>query len=333
MQRQITVAGRETVFPCGESETVLDAAERAGWGLPYSCRKGVCSSCEARVVSGEVACGPGARRENGPLDAVKLCQAVPLTDIEIDPVYITDRTPPARRRMQAHVFRIDTPSADVRIVHLRFPIGRRVPFQAGQYVKLLLDDDLSRNYSLANPPRDNDAVQLHVQRLPGGYFSDRVLGGLNVGDALELEMPFGLFTLSDSDDARTILLATGTGFAPIRSILQDLVRRRVNRRVWLYWGARTRDEIYQFEQMQALDQRYDWFSFVPVLSRQSQAPACRQGYVQSAVLEDHPDLADYEVYACGSQTMVQAAHDRLIEDGGLDEANFYSDVFVPATTE
>ena len=327
MTHRITVAGSDIAFPCDADETILDAAERAGFAMPYSCRKGVCSSCKGGIVAGSVSVGRSGSA-TGPVEDVLLCVARPQGAIEIAPKRITAATRPTRKRLMATVHRIEWPAADVAIVQLRLPIGRRAPFRAGQYVRVLLGDGESRNYSLANAPHDNDGVTLHVRRVPGGRFSDRAMAALSPGDHLDLELPYGQFFLSEDDSTPTILIGTGTGFAPLASIIGDLARRRIHRPVHLFWGGRDLADLYQLDLARRWAATFPWLAFTPVLSRPGAGWTGSVGRVQQAVLAHHADLSQHEVYACGSATMIDDARATLIRERRLAEDNFYADAFV-----
>ncbi|MGH3172184.1 MAG: 2Fe-2S iron-sulfur cluster-binding protein, partial [Trebonia sp.] len=224
MSYEITVAGTDVTFGCAPGRSVLDAAEDAGWALPYSCRKGVCDSCAGTLLDGQAEVR-GAT-VTGPADRVLLCQARPRGPVTIRPRRITSSGPPLRKKLTATVHRVRRPAARVTLLELRFPIGRRAPFRAGQYLNVLLPDRGTRPYSLANSPEHNDAAELHVRTEPGGRFSERIAAGLRRGDTLEVETPFGeVFAPDvagdgDGESSRPlILLATGTGFAPMKSIV------------------------------------------------------------------------------------------------------------------
>lgn len=312
MSFTVRVAGSEIAFECREGQSVLEAALEAGWELPYSCRRGACESCRAPVVRGEFV-GPTAFGG----DAL-LCQAHPRSDLEIAPREIRRLDPHARKRIKAKVYRIERPAPDVAVLHLRFPAGVRVKFKAGQYLEVLLPDGSRRAFSMANPPQQSDGALLHVRVLPGGAFSDKVLGALKAGDPLEVELPFGDFWLRDGAKP-VILVAGGTGFAPMKAIVEDLVKRNVSREIALYWGARTRTGLYA----EALARKWP-LRFVPVLSEE--AWDGRTGLVHEAVLEDFQSLAGHEVYACGAPPMIDAAR-RAFAERGLPPDAFYCDPF------
>jgi NAD(P)H-flavin reductase/ferredoxin len=324
----VRVAGAEIVFGCRPGETVLDAAERAGYALPYSCRKGVCTSCAATLTEGSAQV-PGQPPTEAPADSLLLCRAVPRSAVEIAPTRIERSEPPTRRTMAATVHKISYPAPDVAVLALRYPIGKRVRFRAGQYLTVRLPDGDTRNYSMANPPHRNDAVSLHVRRVPGGHFSEDVLGGLRRGDQLTVELPFGEFTV-DHDSVRPILLVvTGTGFAPAKSIVEDLVARRAERPVRLYWGARGAADLYLAGLAERWAAKYPWFRFTPVLSEPGAGWSGRAGAVHEAALADHPDLRGHDVYACGNPAMTAAARDGFGALAGLPPERFRSDAFLP----
>ncbi|GAA4617659.1 2Fe-2S iron-sulfur cluster-binding protein [Saccharopolyspora hordei] len=330
----ISVRGSEIAFDCEPEQNVLDAAETAGWAIPYSCRKGVCDTCVGGLSTG-VLDVPGQGRVCGPAE-VRLCRARPMSDVEIVPRRVEHRAPPVRKQLTSVVHRIRRPNDRVTILDLRYPIGRRTPFRAGQFVNIVLPDGDTRPYSMANPPQHNDALQLHIRTEPGGRFSDGILRELQFHDPVEIEAPFGDFVVADpADPARpagdpVILLATGTGFAPMRSIVLDHIARRLDRPVHLYWGARTIDDLYLIDTVTAWARRYPWFRFTPVLSRPHAGWDGATGWVQEAVLADYPDLTEHHIYACGSEAMTVSAADVLARERDVAPDRFHADAFVSA---
>ncbi|MFI5613759.1 2Fe-2S iron-sulfur cluster-binding protein [Amycolatopsis sp. NPDC051903] len=328
MTTPITVADTDIEIPCADGQTVLEAAEQAGWAIPYSCRKGVCTSCVGSLVAGSVVVR-GRGELTGPADGVLLCRAEPRGPVVVRPRRIEPSEPPRRKKLTTVVHRIRRPAPRVTVLDLRFAIGRRAPFRAGQFLEVQLPGDEPRPYSLANPPHHNDAVQLHVRTEPGGRFSEQVVGSLRPGDTLDVDTPFGEFVLDDGDGP-VVLLATGTGFAPIQSIVLDLVAQRRTRPVHLYWGARTEEDLYFADLPRRWAARHSWFRFTPVLSRPAPDWTGATGYVQDAALADHPDLTAHHAYACGSEAMTTAAHTLLTTRGGLPAEAFLADSFVAA---
>ncbi|MET0279313.1 MAG: 2Fe-2S iron-sulfur cluster-binding protein [Pseudorhodoplanes sp.] len=326
MTQQISVEDADIHFSCNEGETILSAAERAGYAIPYSCRKGVCSSCEGWLSRGAV-----RQRSNeivGPAGRVLFCSSIPKTDLVIKPRRIQRHDPLARKTIQARVFRLSRPTDDVAVLQLRFPASIRARFKAGQYLRIKMPDGDARSFSMANAPQESDGVQLHIRHIPGGVFSEQVLASLKLDDRLNIELPFGDFHIREH--ARYAFLATGTGFAPLRSMIDDMIRRRSAAEVRLYWGGRCREDLYLAELCERWARRHAWFSFVPVLSEPTADWQGRRGFVHDAVLRDIPDLSDWQVYACGNPLMVQSARDQLIMQAGLNEERFFADAFVPS---
>ncbi len=329
MGHQVRVSGRDIGFACAEGETLLDAAERAGYALPYSCRKGVCSSCEGGLIAG-AATQRGRGLVTGPRSGVLYCQTRPDSDVEIAPKRIESSMPPARRLVTASVFRRSNPAPDVTTLHLRYQPQDRVRFRAGQYLQVLLDDGTRRNYSMAGPPQETDGTMLHIRRIAGGRFSDRMLAGLAPGSPLQVELPFGEFYLREDDMRPVILLASGTGMAPMTAIVEDLLRRGADRPLALYWGVRRQADLYLGDRPERWRQRLPGLRFVPVLGEPDGSWRGRTGPVHAAVLADHPDLSGHAVYASGNPVMVAAARAACTELHGLDAGSFHADAFVPS---
>jgi NAD(P)H-flavin reductase len=326
MSFQIAVEGSEIAFPCEAGETVLDAAERGGYSLPYSCRKGICSTCDAELRVGSV--DVSGKQTKGPASEVLLCQARPHGDILISPKRISRYDPTARKKITANVFRVTRPGDDVVTLMLRFPAGIRARFKAGQYLRVQMPDGDTRNFSMANAPRESDGVQLHIRRIPGGQFSESVLARLQKGDRLDVEIPFGEFYLRTGSERPIVCLATGTGFAPIKSIIEDLIVRGNTRGVRFYWGGRRREDLYLASLPDKWAARAPWLTFIPVLSEPEPDWAGATGLVHKAVLRDIPDMSGWQVYACGNPLMIRSAERDFRIRGGLPDSQFFADPFV-----
>jgi len=326
MTFQIAVDGSTVEFVCEAGETVLDAAERAGFSLPYSCRKGVCSTCEAELCHGDVALG--SKQIAGPKNDVLLCQAKPRTDILIRPKRVERHDPTARKTITASVYRVSLPTDDVVTLMLRFPAGIRARFKAGQYLRVLMPDGDTRNFSMANPPNESDGVQLHIRRIPGGRFSEGMLGRLRKGDKLKIEIPYGEFYLRTGSEKPIVYLATGTGFAPIKAMIEDLIVRGNTRSVRFYWGGRRVQDLYLVDLPKKWEARTAWLKFTPVLSEPNADWNGATGLVHHAVLRDMPDLSNWQVYACGNPLMIRNAQRDFQSVGGLPVYQFFADPFV-----
>ncbi|HMO46700.1 MAG TPA: FAD-binding oxidoreductase [Rubrivivax sp.] len=332
--QQLTVHPGAVPVTVRSGETLLEAGLRADLPLQYDCRSGGCGLCVCTVLNGRV--DLGAYQEAALTEAMRkrgqalMCCAVPLEDVEIE----VDELAPAGgeravRRFDARVVRMEALSADVKRLLLALPEGQKLPFEAGQYLNVVLSDGQRRAFSFANAPHEDAFIELHVRLIPGGRFTTHVFDKMQVGDTLPLEGPLGRFTLRDSD--RPILFVAGaTGFAPIKSIVEDAFHRGIRRPMVLYWGVRHRDDLYMLDLAQTWAREHDNFSVVPVLSdsRPDDGWSGRRGMVHEAMIEDHPDLSGYEVYACGSVKMVEAAVPAFLAQG-LGESFCFSDAFVP----
>jgi len=315
-------------------ETLLEAGLRAGLMLPYECRNGGCGVCVCTVLHGRVDHGafqPASLTE--PMRAAGkalMCCAVPLGDLEIDiEVESLDAGgAPSVDRYQGRVERIERLSEAIIRLFLSLPEGQRIDFAAGQYLNFILEDGQRRAFSFANPPHDNALIELHVRLIPGGRFTTHVFEKLAVGDHLDFEAPLGRFTLHDG--ARPILMIAGaTGFAPIKSIVEDAFHRGVQRTMRLYWGVRDQRDLYLIDLAQRWQREHLNFSVIPVLSEPTPDWQGRSGLVHAAMLADYPDLTGFEVYVCGSVQMVDNAVPAFLAQG-LEADACFSDAFNPA---
>ncbi len=321
----VKVADTEFSFPCEANESVLDAAQRAGFELPFSCRKGVCGTCKGKVVAGEVRAYAGDALTSAERDAgeVLYCNTRPRSDLEIAPRSIAKADPFARKTLTARVFRMAKMADDVMLVHLRYPAGQRVRFKAGQYVSIIMDNGEKRDFSMANAPQESDGIQLHVRLVEGGVFTTHVFERLKRGDHMRVEVPFGSFTLRDSD--KPILFVAGsTGFAPFKSMIEDTFAKGLERDITLYWGARRRSGLYS-DLPEKWAAQHPRFRYIPVVSDEVQ-PGMRHGLVHKAVLEDHPSLAEFQAYVCGVTALCRAAR-KDFRAAGLPVREFFIDTF------
>ena len=313
-------------------ETLLEAGLRAGLALPYDCRAGGCGVCVCTVFNGRIDPGPyqpaalsEAMRARG---QALMCCAVALEDVELE-VDVPSLGAATVRRWQGRIESMERLSEDVMRLHVALPAGERVEFSAGQYINIVLAGGQRRAFSFANAPHDHSLIELHVRRIPGGLFTSQVFTAMKPGDPIEFEGPLGRFTLRESE--RPILFVAGaTGFAPIKSIVEEAFHRGIQRPMQLYWGVREAKDLYALELAQAWQSEHANFSVVPVVSHAAPADPWpgRRGFVHEAMLADHPDLSGYEVYACGSVQMVAAAVPAFMAQG-LGEQFCFSDAFVP----
>lgn len=324
---RIEPSGHE--FDCEPDETILEAALRHGHPLPYSCRNGSCATCKGRIHAGEVDYGEFEAQalsrteiDNG---FALFCQAIPLEDTTIEVAEVGAAGDLAIRTLPTRVAGMERLAHDVMRVRLKLPANERLQFLAGQYVDILLKDGRRRGFSLANPPFDDAFLELHIRHVPGGRFTDYVFGGMKERDILRIEGPLGTFYLREDSDRPVIMLAGGTGFAPVKAMLEQAIAAEESRPFQVYWGVRALRDLYMGDWMQEVADAHGNITFTPVLSDPDPADAWtgRTGLVHEAVLADHPDLSGFDVYASGPPQMVSAAREAFGGAGLADERYFF----------
>ncbi|MGB2831344.1 MAG: CDP-6-deoxy-delta-3,4-glucoseen reductase [Methylotenera sp.] len=336
MSYQITIQPSGHCYTAKTYETVLESAIGAGFNIPYGCQNGACGSCKGSILSGEVDYGDYAA--SALTDAEKasgkalFCCSRPLTDLTIECHEIKAGVIPPRI-MPARVERKVQLSHDVMALFLKLPSGVHLKFMAGQYIEFLLKDGKRRAFSLANAPHVGNMLELHLRLIPGGQFTQYVFNEMPDKAILRIEAPFGSFLLRDESDKPIVMVAGGTGFAPIKGIIEHMLYNNIQRNVTLYWGARTLQDLYMPELPQAWVTEHPHIQFIPVLSDviADDNWQGRTGFVHQAVLDDFANtdntgLSDYEVYCCGAPSMVEVAHASFLM-GGLAEDAFFSDAF------
>ena len=327
-------AGEQAQLRVRAGETLLDAGLREGLALPYECRNGGCGVCLCTIEYGQVEHRPYQRSvlpdEARARGQALLCCAVPLEDVCIavdTPLRAAGDAPAVH---SARVDAMERLAPEVMRVWLTLPAGERLPFAAGQYINIVLDDGQRRAFSFANPPHEDARIELHVRRIPGGRFTGHVFEHMRAGDTVRFEGPLGSFTLHEGRRP-IVLVAAATGFAPIKSIVEDAYHRGLRRPMHLYWGVRRPDDLYLLDLPGKWEREHPGFRFIPVVSEPQPADGWlgRTGLVHEAILADFPDLAGHEVYVCGSVRMVDAAVQGFLA-GGLEEGACFSDAFLPA---
>lgn len=333
---QITTAPSVRSFSIHPGETVLEAALRNDVRLPHQCRDGACGACKGTILQGSV--DYGLYQKSALTDDEKkagkalFCCAVPLSNIEIE--YSENETLKKLKvkTMQGRVHKMVRASPDVMMLYLKLPQGSKLPFVAGQYLDILLDDGTRRSFSFANPPHDNEFIQLHIRLIPGGKYTTHVFTEMKEGDEIKFEAPLGSFFLREEGDKPIIFVAGATGFAPVKSMIENAFYNGTKRRMLLYWGVRARKDLYMADLPERWQQEHDNFTFIPVLSEPGPDDNWqgRTGFVHEAILQDHPDLSGFQVYACGSLQMVQAARPTFTAQG-LPEDACFSDAFMASS--
>jgi CDP-4-dehydro-6-deoxyglucose reductase len=327
----VTLKSSDRQFSVADGETVLEAAQRAGVALPYSCRSGVCGSCKATLLQGhcEYPRNPPLALSASALAhrAVLLCQAVPTSDLLLEAREVTSVEDIARRQLGMVVTDKWQLAADVTGLRLLPAHGeRRLNRLPGQYVDVLLEEGKRRPFSIANGPQADGMIELHVRHVAGGGFTSWVNDALKVGDHLRIEGPLGTFVPREDSERPMLFMAGGTGFAPVKAIVEHFIALGTRRPMQLYWGARTAADLY----MRALAERWARelpnLQFHAVVSEPEQAAGLRTGLVHEAVLDDRPDLSGHDLYMSGPPAMIDAAHP-LFLNAGLPEERLYYDSF------
>jgi CDP-4-dehydro-6-deoxyglucose reductase len=325
----VTLQASGKRFAVAAGERVLDAARRAGLALPYSCLSGVCGSCKATLVAG--AChyphNPPSALNAAEVarHQVLLCQAVPRSDLVIAAREVASVADLPRRVLPLRLTDKTRLAPDVMRLILVPPAGDRLRRLAGQYLDVRLAHGRRRAFSIANAPHTGRQIELHVRHVAGGDFTHRVFTTLAVGAVLHVEGPLGTFVPREDSERPMLFVAGGTGFAPIKALIEHFLHLGTRRPMRLYWGARAPEELY----LRALPEQWatdaPGFSFVPVISGAS-AGALRHGLVHEAVLEDHPDLSAFDVYMSGPPALIDAGR-RAFVQAGLPEERLYFDSF------
>ena len=337
MTFQVTIAPSQHQFTVTAEQTVLDAALAAGILLPYSCRSGACSTCKAKIVSGTIQPVPSAEVVLSPEEReagyTLLCQARATSDLVVESREIRLASDIQVRKLPSRVTSISRPAADVAVLQLQLPATETFKFYAGQYVELILKDGKRRSYSMANPPHAAAALELHSRHLPGGLFTDHVFGAgatqMKEREILRIEGPLGSFFLREDSDLPIVMVASGTGFAPIKAIIEHMVHQEIKRPVTLYWGGRRPSDLYMHALAQNWAATIPNFSYVPVVSDALPEDAWtgRTGFVHKAVMQDFPDLAGHQVYACGAPIVVDSARREFVAQCKLPDDAFFADSF------
>jgi CDP-4-dehydro-6-deoxyglucose reductase len=335
----IEPSGRQ--FNMQRDETVLSAALAAGIGLPYGCKDGACGSCKCKLLEGRVI--HGAHQAKALSEAEEAagylltCCATPQTDLVIESRQVVGLGDFPVVKMPTRVTRMTRAAPDVMILRLQLPATNNFGFKAGQYIEFVLKDGVRRSYSMANAPHavkeaGPDGLELHLRHMPGGLFTDQVFNSLKEKDILRLEGPHGTFFLREDSERPIVLLASGTGLAPVKAMIEDMQHRDIQRPTVLYWGCRSKVDLYLHDWALQQAASTPWLSYVPVLSEASPEDGWtgRTGFVHQAVLADLPDLSGHEVYACGAPVMVQSARDDFTAQAGLNPDHFYADAFTSA---
>ena len=336
MSFEVTVQPSGRTFTVEEGQTIVDAAIDAQIALPYACKAGACSSCKCKLAEGDVDLGNymGHALSQNDIDngLILTCTATAKSDLVIEAHLASDRATDVVEQMTCHVCGLERITHDVIVLSVQLPEDRKFKFQAGQYIDLELENGVRRSYSIANAQhtlKGKGILELHIRLVSGGKFTTHVFNDMKVGDALKLKGPLGTFLLSDESQAPVIFLVSGTGFAPVKAIIEHMQHRDIQRKAVLYWGVRKEEDLYLQGWLKQQLKQMPHLSYVPVVSDALPEDGWqgRTGFVHQAVMQDIPNLQAYEVYACGTPAMVDAAQKDFIEKCQLPEQAFFSDAF------
>lgn len=327
MSFNTTIQPSNHSFPIEKDETILEAALDHGLTLPYSCRNGACGVCKGKVLSGAVDHGKAQafmlNDEEKAAGMALFCCAKPLSDLVIECHEVTTTQEIVVKTLPCRVEKMVKLADDVMALHLKLPANERLQFLAGQYIDILQKDGKPRSFSLANAPHADELLELHVRFIPGGAFTQHVFTQMKERDILRIRGPLGTFCLHEDSPRPIVFVASGTGFAPVKAIIEHALHIGFRREMHFYWGVRKQSDLYM------LDKVKEWeaqgIRFTPVVS--DEAWNGRSGFVHQAVLEDFKDLSGYNVYACGAPVMIEAALRDFTSQRGLAQGDFFSDMF------
>ena len=327
----VNPSGRQ--FSCDAGESILAAAIRAGVGLPYGCKNGACGSCKGKLVSGQAELGThqeralsAAEREAG---QTLFCCAMPQSDVVIEAREVLGVGDFPIKKLPSRVAKLERVTDDVMVLSLQLPATERMQFKAGQYIEFLLKDGKRRAYSMATAPHSDELLALHIRHMPGGLFTDQLFSTLKEKDILRFEGPLGTFFLREDSQKPIVMLASGTGFAPIKAMIDHWAHQQSTRPVTLYWGGRRPADIYMNALCEEWAKTLPNFRYIPVISDALPEDnwTGRTGFVHKAVMQDLQNLSEYQVYACGAPIMVEAAQRDFVAECKLPNEEFFADSF------
>lgn len=327
---RVPASGHE--FTAEADETVLDAALRQGVGLPYGCRNGACGKCAGEVISGETSYDSSALRamakEEYEAGKTLFCQACAISDLEIKVREIAKNTDIEIKTLPCRVEKMELLTHDVMKLLLKLPETERLQFLAGQYLEILLKDGKRRAFSIANAPHDDNYIELHIRHVPDGHFGDFVFDGLKEKDLMRIEGPLGSYYMREDSDRPIIFMGGGTGFAPLKGMLEHMFYIKSDRPVHLFCGARSKRDLYMDEMVKQWLPQHPNLKYTPVLSEPMETDDWQgeTGFVHESVVKHYPDLSGFDVYLSGPPPMVKAGMD-LFYEKGLPESQIYSDSF------
>ncbi len=329
----VTVQPSGRTFEVAADESLLTAGIRQGINLPYGCKDGACGSCKCKKLEGSVNHGPHQEKalsnEEAAAGFILTCCARPQSNLVLESRQVTEVGALPIKKMPARVANINRISDDIMVLRMQLPANDTFVYRPGQFVEFILRDGSRRSYSMASAPHNESGLEFHIRHLPGGKFTDYAFTQLKEKEILRLEGPLGSFGLREESPKPIVLLASGTGFAPIKAILEHMRHIGSSRPTSLYWGGRRPGDFYLDSWVRSQMALMPNLSYVPVVSGANPADQWngRQGLVHQAVLQDFSDLSGHQVYACGVPAMVEAARHDFSNLAMLPLDEFYADAF------
>jgi CDP-4-dehydro-6-deoxyglucose reductase, E3 len=337
-----TGSGEKTQFTCNTDQAVLDAALAAGLVLPYGCKNGACGSCKAPLNTGAVT----HKHDNSTVKqaiaegAALLCCAMPQGDASFTTRVAKADADYPLKKLPTRIASIVDAADDVKIIKLQLPAAEKLAFKAGQYLEFILRDGSRRAYSIGNAPHslaNGNQLELHIRHMKGGLFTDALFGvegsklaAMKEKDIMRVEVPQGTFFLRTESEKPMIMLASGTGFAPIKAIIEQMIEAGSTRAITLYWGGRSLKDLYMRDLALSWAAAHSHIKYVPVLSDNLDGWTGRTGFVHQAVVNDFPDMSGHEVYACGAPIVVSSAQRDFVGKCALPAEAFFADSFTSA---
>ncbi len=331
MSFRVSVPASGHEFSVENDETILEAALRQGIALPYGCRNGACGKCAGELISGEIRYEKELKSlalEQQQQGKTLFCQARPQSDVEIMVREISNNLDIEIKTLPCRVESMQLLTHDIMKIELKLPETERLQFLAGQYIEFLLKDGKRRAFSIANAPHDDAYIELHIRHVPDGQFGDYVFDGMKVKELLRIEGPLGSYYLREDSNRPIILMGGGTGFAPLKGMLEHAFHIGMERPIHLFCGVRARKDLYMDEMVNGWLQQQDNLKYTPVLSEPDNADNWqgKTGFVHQAIIEEYPDLSGYDVYLSGPPPMIKAGMEAFYAHG-LPENQIYSDSF------
>ena len=330
MQTTITLSPSGQTFSCEKEETILESAIRQGFSFAYGCQRGNCAACKGKLLSGTIDYeDPDIKGlEKIASDEILYCSAIPQTDIEIESTEVFSKELPVPEISPCKVVGKKMLADDVIHLQLKLPDAINIRFHAGQYLDILLPDASRRSFSIASAPHDNEFIELHIRHVPDGEYTDFIKNKLAINDLLRIEIPLGTFFLRENSQRPIIFIGGGTGFAPLKAMLEHAFYKKMQNPIHLFWGVRAKQDLYLNDLPVLWEKQFSNFKFFPVLSKPLASDNWEgdTGYVHKTVLEHFPDMSAVDVYISGPPVMIDTAKIAFI-DSGLSEDRMFSDAF------